>query len=161
MPLYQAPSSRRQASRLLSVDLHSGWVELNWLRGPILRRLLFISCIPPIFSHSRKEMYTSTSPITINFEIITQYLTTHRPCDIIPDYKVPSVNWFVRKSTFNAWHTPKGSQALLREGRQHWTLVSGNHSCFPVWDRMTFCPGRCLDFGSESAPDGVIHRWLS
>lgn len=37
-------------------------------------------------------MYNSTSPITINFEIITQYLTTHRPCDVIPDYKVPSVN---------------------------------------------------------------------
>lgn len=37
-------------------------------------------------------MYTSTSLITINSEIITQYLTTHRPCDIIPDYKVLSVN---------------------------------------------------------------------
>ena len=109
MPLYQAPSTRHQASRLLPVDLQSGWVELNWLCGPILRSPLFISCIPPIFSHSRKEIYTSPSPITINFEIITQCLTTLRPCDIIPDYKVPSVNWFVRKSTFNAWHTPKGS----------------------------------------------------
>ena len=37
-------------------------------------------------------MYTSTSPITINFEIITQCLTKHGPCDTIPDYKAPSAN---------------------------------------------------------------------
>lgn len=124
-----------QAPRPLLADLQSGWVELNWLCDPILRSPLFVSCVPPIFSYPRKEMYTSTSPITINFEIITQCLTKHGPCDIIPDYKAPSANWFVRKSIFNAWHAPKGSQGLLREERQQWTLMSGNHSCLPVWDR--------------------------
>lgn len=115
--------TKHKAQSLVPIDLQSGRVKLNELHGPILRIPLSISCIPPILSHSRKEMYTSASPMTINFEIMAQRLTTHRLCDIISDYKVPSTNWFVRKSTCNAWHTPKGSQGLPREGQQHRTHV--------------------------------------
>jgi hypothetical protein len=101
-------------SPILSAKSANGWTfnthELNWSRYMVLSLGVLFCFLHFLLSNSKTEMYTSTSQITINFEIIAQHPTTHKLYDIIPDSNVPSAKWFVSKSTWNGRDAPQGSQ---------------------------------------------------